>query len=132
MFNKKLKLKIKELEKKLEEKSILSNYNEIKIQDDFLVLNQVLDFKISHYEKVVFVFKRYQNEKKVNVSDEEINQATVNILTDTFKVLSETYIEYLSQKYFNSREAMIDIYTQRVYMRLFAFGNEYNAKEIQK
>lgn len=132
MFNKKLKERIKELESQLAIKSVLSNYNETKIQDDFLVLNQVLDLKTSHYENVVFIYNRYREEKKVNVTDEEINKATSDIIAETIKTLSTSYIEYLTTKYFDSRAALVDVYTQRVYIRLFAFANDYNVAELRK
>jgi hypothetical protein len=129
--NKKLKLQIENLQKELNSKKEIFNYNEIKIKDDFNVLNEVLDLKISNYEEVMFVYNRYQEDKKVNVSTEEIDKATRSIIKDTIMSLSERYVNYLCTKYFKSEEALVDVYTQRVYMRLFKFANDYNINRTQ-
>jgi hypothetical protein len=90
-----------------------------------------LDLKISNYEEVMFVYNRYQEDKKVNVSTEEIDKATRSIIKDTIMSLSERYVNYLCTKYFKSEEALVDVYTQRVYMRLFKFANDYNINRTQ-
>lgn len=128
---KQMKSEIELLKTELEKKKVVFNYNANKIEDDFHVLNQMLDLKISHYENVIFVYNRYQEEKKVSVTSEEIDKSTKDIIYDSFKNLSEDYIEYLILKYFASKEAMIDTYTQRVYLRLFAFANTYNLSKTQ-
>ena len=74
--NKKMKLQIEELQKELNDKKMIFSYNETKIKDDFNVLNEILELKISHYEDVTFIYNRYQEEKKVNVKSEEIDKAT--------------------------------------------------------
>lgn len=128
---KKLNLEIEELKKELAKNKVIFSYNSAKIEDDFNVLNQVLELKVSNYENVVFVFNRYKEEKKVNVTTDEIEKATTEIIYESFEVLSEVYINYLVTKYFASKEAMIEVYTQRIYLRLFAFANNYNTTKTQ-
>ncbi len=132
MFKKrKLMSEIESLKLELSKNKIIFNYNSSKIEDDFNVLNQILDLKISHYENVVFLYNRYQEEKKVNVSSEELDKSTTEIVFETFKSLSDRYIDYLVEKYFDSRDAMVGVYTQRVYLRLFSFANNYNIAKTQ-
>lgn len=130
MFGK-MKLKVEELQNELNNKKEIFNYNEIKIKDDFNVLNEVLDLKISHYEDVVFIYNRYQEDKKVNVSTDEIDKATREIIKETLLSLSDKYIQYLCTKYFRTEGALIDVYTQKVYIRLFKFANTYNVNKTQ-
>lgn len=122
---------IDELKKELAKTKVVYNYNTGKIEDDFNVLNQILNLKTSHYENIIFVFNRYQEEKKVNVKTEEIDKATKDIIYESFQSLSDVYIDYLVKKYFSSKEAMVDTYTQQVYLRLFGFANNYNMTMTQ-
>lgn len=129
--NKKMKLQIEELKKELEDKKMIFNYNETKIKDDFNVLNEILELKISHYEDVTFIYNRYQEDKKVNVKSEEIEKATSDIVKETLMCLSDNYLKYLCTKYFKSEATLVDVYTQKVYVRLFAFANNYNVSKIK-
>lgn len=129
--NKKMKLQIEELQKELNDKKMIFSYNETKIKDDFNVLNEILELKISHYEDVTFIYNRYQEEKKVNVKSEEIDKATSDIIKETLMCLSDNYLEYLCTKYFKTEAALVDLYTQKVYIRLFAFANNYNVSKMQ-
>jgi hypothetical protein len=128
--NKKLKLQIEELQKQLNDKKDVFSYNETKIKDDFNVLNEILDLKTSHYEDVLFVYNRYQEDKKVDVNTEEIDKATKDIIKETLLSLSDKYIEYLCTKYFKDVGALVDVYTQKVYVRLFKYANTYNINRI--
>jgi len=128
---KKLNLEIEELKRELSKNKVIYNYNMNKLEDDFNVLNQILDLKTQNYENVIFVFNRYKEEKKVNVSTDEIEKATKDIIAETFKSLSDEYLNYLIGKYFSSKDSMVDIYTQKIYLRLFAYANNYNMNMTQ-
>ena len=128
---KKLNLEIEELKKELAKNKVIYGYNTAKIEDDFNVLNQILELKTLNYENIIFVFNRYKEDKKVNVATEEIEKATTDIVSETFKLLSPNYLDYLIGKYFSSKDAMIDTYTQKTYLRLFAYANAYNTNRTQ-
>jgi hypothetical protein len=114
------------LQQELSKYKVRFDYNSTKIEDDFNVLNQILDLKLSHYQNIIFVYNRYQETKKVNVKTEEIDKATSDIVKEAFLALSEKYTNYLVDKYFSSKDTMVDTYAQQVYLKLFAFANKYN------
>jgi hypothetical protein len=114
------------LQQELSKYKVRFDYNSTKIEDDFNVLNQILDLKLSHYQNIIFVYNRYQETKKVNVKTEEIDKATSDIVKEAFLALSEKYTNYLVDKYFSSKDTMVDTYAQQVYLKLFAFANNYN------
>lgn len=129
-----LELKKKLLEKESELKKALSyalSYNEEKLSDDFNTLNHIIDLKVSYYENVVFYYKRYKEDKKVNVETEELEKVVKDIIYETFQSISESYTGYLVTKYFASKDAMFEIYIQEVYLRLFAFTSKYNTDMIK-
>ena len=52
-----------------------------------------------------------------------------DIIKETLMCLSDNYLEYLCTKYFKTEAALVDLYTQKVYIRLFAFANNYNVSK---
>jgi hypothetical protein len=130
--NKKLKNELDRVKEELAKNKITFNYNTTKIEDDFNVLNQIIDLKMSHYKDIVFVYNRYTEEKRVNVTSEELDATTTRIASEVFRALSKQYLDYLILKYFSSEESMIEVYTQQIYMKLFAFANAYNTEKTQK
>lgn len=104
----------------------LNSYDKSKIADDFNIFTNILEQKTLIYENIVFNINRYINEKHVDIQDEEVNNTSAKIVSETIMALSEDYVEYLVKKYFSSLDAMIDIYIQSTYLRLFAKSSEYN------
>lgn len=101
-------------------------YNDNKLEDDFLVLLNILNAKISYYKKITFSYNRFLETKIVNVTTEEVREITEKIVSDTFKSLSDVYLNYLVDKYFRSLEDMLNTYTEKVFLDLFEFANTFN------
>ena len=131
MFKSKKAL-LREIEKLKKELTNNRNYEKGKIEDDYNVFNQLLEQKTTYYESIIFTYNRYKEEKKVNITTEEITEHTEKIIGETMASLSPKYVDYLVDKYFSSLEKMIEVYTQRIFLRLFHLSNEYNTSSVSK
>ena len=131
MFKSKKAL-LKEIEELKKELTNIRNYEKGKIEDDYNVFNQLLEQKTTYYESIIFTYNRYKEEKKVNITTEEITEHTEKIIGETMASLSPKYVDYLVDKYFSSLEKMIEVYTQRIFLRLFHLSNEYNTSSVSK
>ena len=131
MFKSKKAL-LKEIEELKKELTNIRNYEKGKIEDDYNVFNQLLEQKTAYYESIIFTYNRYKEEKKVNITTEEITEHTEKIIGETLASLSPKYVDYLVDKYFSSLEKMIEVYTQRIFLRLFHLSNEYNTSSVSK
>lgn len=131
MFKSKKTL-LKEIEELKRELTNIRNYEKGKIEDDYNVFNQLLEQKTTYYESLIFTYNRYKEEKKVNITTEEITEHTEKIIGETLSSLSPKYLDYLVDKYFSSLEKMIEVYTQRIFLRLFHLSNEYNTSSVSK
>lgn len=131
MFKSKKPL-LKEIEDLKKELANIRNYEKGKIEDDYNVFNQLLEQKTTYYESIIFTYNRYKEEKKVNITTEEITEHTEKIIGETLASLSPKYVDYLVNKYFSSLEKMIEVYTQRIFLRLFHLSNEYNTSNVSK
>lgn len=131
MFNSKKTL-LKEIEELKKELANIRNYEKGKIEDDYNVFNQLLEQKTTYYESIIFTYNRYKEEKKVNITTEEITENTEKIIGETMASLSPKYVDYLVDKYFSSLEKMIEVYSQRIFLRLFHLSNEYNTSSVSK
>lgn len=130
MFKKKKQIQ-QENTKLKEELGKIKNYEKSKIEDDFNIFNQLLEQKMNYYETIIFTYNRYKEEKKTNVTTEEVEKHTQKIVSETLSSLATGYLDYLVDKYFSSLEAMIEVYSQRVFMRLFYMSNEYNTSNTR-
>jgi len=131
MFKSKKAL-LREIEELKKELTNNRNYEKGKIEDDYNVFNQLLEQKTTYYESIIFTYNRYKEEKKVNITTEEITEHTEKIIGETMASLSPKYVDYLVDKYFSSLEKMIEVYTQRIFLRLFHLSNEYNTSSVSK
>lgn len=131
MFKSKKAL-LREIEELKKELTNIRNYEKGKIEDDYNVFNQLLEQKTTYYESIIFTYNRYKEEKKVNITTEEITEHTEKIIGETLSSLSPKYLDYLVDKYFSSLEKMVEVYTQRVFLRLFHLSNEYNTSNVSK
>lgn len=132
MFKSKKTELLKEIEELKKELTNIRNYEKGKIEDDYNVFNQLLEQKTTYYESIIFTYNRYKEEKKVNITTEEIKEHTEKIIGETLSSLSPKYVDYLVDKYFSSLEKMIEVYTQRIFLRLFHLSNEYNTSSVSK
>lgn len=132
MFKSKKTELLKEIEELKKELSNIRNYEKGKIEDDYNVFNQLLEQKTTYYESIIFTYNRYKEEKKVNITTEEIKEHTEKIIGETLASLSPKYLDYLVDKYFSSLEKMIEVYTQRIFLRLFHLSNDYNTSSVSK
>lgn len=126
------KQEIERLNREVDSKEFNYDFNKGKIEDDFNLFNQLLEQKTLYYENILFNINRFSEEKKLNVSSEEITKTTENIISETISALSEKYMEYLVDKYFSSLERLIESYNQRIFLRLFEYASKYNIERIRK
>ncbi len=65
------------------------------------------------------------------LTDEDLRKKIEDVVFNIIKSLSDNYINFLSMKYFNTKESLIEFISDNVYVEMIQMSIELNLKKLQ-